>query len=83
MFQSFFKTLFGCGHQRTTFPLTPGRRIAGHPAAGANRNSTYVVCLECGQEFAYDWSQMRVGQPVAAPVPATLLPASPGPTITA
>jgi hypothetical protein len=21
---------------------------------------TYVVCLDCGKEFAYDWDQMKV-----------------------
>lgn len=21
---------------------------------------TYIVCLDCGKEFAYDWKQMRV-----------------------
>lgn len=21
---------------------------------------TYVVCLDCGKEFAYDWKEMRV-----------------------
>lgn len=83
MFQSFIKTLFGCGHERTTFPLTPGRRIAGSPAQSATRNATYVVCLDCGQEFAYDWTQMRVGQPVPVRVAPTLVAASPGPTITA
>lgn len=79
---SFIKTLFGCSHQRTTFPLTPGRRIAGQSAPNATRNATYVVCLDCGQEFAYDWSQMRVGQPVTSRVPPTLVTASPRPTIT-
>ena len=64
MFQSILNTLFGCGHQRTTFPLTPGRTSAGHPVPGAARNATYVACLDCGKEFAYDWSQMRIGQPV-------------------
>jgi hypothetical protein len=83
MIQSFFKTLFGCGHQRTTFPLTPGRRVAGHPASSTNRSATYVVCLDCGQEFAYDWTQMRVGQPVTSGVAPTLVTASPRPTITA
>jgi hypothetical protein len=24
---------------------------------------TYVVCLDCGQEFAYDWKKMRVLSP--------------------
>jgi hypothetical protein len=28
------------------------------------RNRTYVVCLECGKEFSYDWRSMRVGEPV-------------------
>ncbi len=65
MFQSFFNALFGCSHQRTTFPLTPGRRTQ---APSATRLGTYVVCLDCGKEFAYDWSSMRVGQPVAARV---------------
>lgn len=83
MFQSFIKTLFGCGHQRTTFPLTPGRKNAGLAAPGATRNATYVVCLDCGQEFSYDWSRMRVGQPVTSLVPPTLVAASPRTTITA
>ena len=82
MFQSFLNTLFGCGHQRTTFPLTPGRRIAGNPAPGSTRNATYVACLDCGQEFAYDWAQMRVGQLVTSRVPSTLVAAQ-RPTITA
>ncbi len=59
MLQSLLNTLFGCSHQRTTFPLTPARN--GYQAPGATRNGTYVVCLECGKEFAYDWNEMRVG----------------------
>ena len=58
MIQSLLNTLFGCSHQRTTFPLTPARRGA-YQASG--RNATYVVCLDCGKEFAYDWNEMRVG----------------------
>jgi len=30
-------------------------------------NRTYVVCLDCGKEFAYDWKAMRVGEAVDAP----------------
>jgi hypothetical protein len=26
----------------------------------------YVVCLDCGQEFRYNWAEMRVGEPVSA-----------------
>jgi hypothetical protein len=35
------------------------------------RNGTYVVCLDCGKEFDYDWQEMRIGNPVAAHAPAT------------
>jgi len=33
--------------------------------------ATYVVCLDCGKEFDYDWQEMRIGQPVSAHVPAS------------
>lgn len=71
MFHSLIHSLFGCSHQRTTFPLTPGRKNAVAPTSSAARNGTYVVCLDCGKEFAYDWNEMRVGQPVLARVPST------------
>jgi hypothetical protein len=25
----------------------------------------YVVCLDCGQEFRYNWAEMSIGEPVA------------------
>ncbi|HEX3880733.1 MAG TPA: hypothetical protein VHW24_27315 [Bryobacteraceae bacterium] len=62
MFQSFLNTLFGCAHQRTTFPITPARKGSGAPAN--NRSGAYVVCLDCGKEFSYDWKEMRVGAAV-------------------
>ena len=73
MLQSFLNTLFGCSHQRTTFPLTPGRKNA---APSATRQGTYVVCLDCGKEFAYDWDDMRIGQAVTVP-PAPAAEAQP------
>jgi len=63
MLDSVLNALFGCAHERTTFPLTPGRKPAGN---GAHRHGMYVVCLDCGQEFRYDWAEMRVGEPVAS-----------------
>ena len=60
MLQSLLNSLFGCSHRRITFPLTPGRKTA-YSAPGATRNGTYVVCLDCGKEFAYNWDEMRVG----------------------
>ncbi len=67
MINSFLNLFFGCSHQRTTFPITPGRRsqLSGSNYSGAKRtNGTYVVCLDCGKEFAYNWRDMRVGQAV-------------------
>ena len=58
MFQAIVDMLFGCSHRRTTFPLTPERKAS---APGAARSGTYVVCLDCGKEFAYNWDKMRVG----------------------
>lgn len=50
--------LFGCRHKRLSFPMT-GKRGQWRSAA-ARPTGTYVVCLECGREFAYDWRQMRI-----------------------
>ena len=69
MLQSVLNVLFGCAHQRTTFPITPGRRNAAATPA-IPTSATYVVCLDCGKEFAYDWKSMRVGGQVVHP-PAT------------
>jgi hypothetical protein len=63
MLDAVLNALFGCSHSRITFPITPGPRPAG---TGVHRHGTYVVCLECGQEFRYDWHEMRVAEPVSA-----------------
>jgi hypothetical protein len=62
MLDSILNALFGCTHQRTTFPLTPGRTFKAN--AVAHRHGTYIVCLDCGQEFRYDWADMRIGEAV-------------------
>lgn len=50
--------LFGCWHKRLSFPIS-GKR--GQRRTGAARpTGTYVVCLDCGREFPYDWRQMRI-----------------------
>jgi hypothetical protein len=61
MLESVLNALFGCAHSRTTFPITPGRKPV---APSAHRHGMYVVCLECGQEFRYNWTEMRIGEPV-------------------
>jgi hypothetical protein len=50
-------TLFGCPHRRTTFPMT----IKASPHRKAVEiTGTYVVCLDCGKEFPYDWHKMKL-----------------------
>jgi hypothetical protein len=39
--------LFRCRHKRMSKPITRNLR-------------TYVVCLDCGSEFKYDWTNMKV-----------------------
>lgn len=70
LLQSLLNTFFGCPHRRTTFPITPTGKSAALVAHGMVRGGTYVVCLDCGKELAYDWDEMRVGGPVPQPGPA-------------
>jgi len=52
--------MFGCRHARYSFPITirPGARRTMTPGS----TGTYVVCLDCGREFAYDWQEMRIAE---------------------
>ena len=49
--------LFGCWHKNYSFPRTIRR---GRRSAAASVTGTYVVCLDCGKELAYDWKSMKV-----------------------
>ncbi len=63
MHDSVFNLLFRCHHRRTTFPMTPARK----KSAGVRDETpaeTYVVCLDCGKQFVYDWETMRLGRAV-------------------
>ena len=58
MFGKLFDAFFGCWHSNLSFPLTA--RSGARRSAAASLTGTYVVCLECGKEFAYDWREMKV-----------------------
>jgi hypothetical protein len=45
--------LYGCSHDRTTFPITL-RSDPGSPA------ETYIVCLQCGRHLDYNWTAMHL-----------------------
>jgi hypothetical protein len=54
---SLYDLLFGCHHKNFSFPLTNRR---GQRSQAASVTGTYVACLDCGKEFAYDWREMKV-----------------------
>jgi hypothetical protein len=68
MLANLFDMLFGCWHKNYTFPITANTR----DRYGAHGKTTYVVCLDCGKEFPYDWEQMKVIS--SEPAHATALP---------
>jgi hypothetical protein len=57
--------LCGCSHRETTFPRTCQASVSvdGQQSTQAE---TYVVRLECGRHFAYDWTTMRITRQRAA-----------------
>jgi hypothetical protein len=55
----FVRSLFGCAHRHCTFPITSKKQ--GAPSSeGKPPATTYIVCLDCGKEFPYDWQRMKV-----------------------
>lgn len=60
VFDSIWNALVGCRHRRTTFPLTPARPKPGETPSDTP-SETYVVCLDCGKQFRYDWEKMHIG----------------------
>ena len=57
MIAKMLDAVFGCRHSRYSFPVTI-RGVARRPQAAA-LTGTYVACLDCGKELAYDWEKMR------------------------
>jgi len=54
MLNALLDLLVGCWHRKTSFPLTA--------RSDAGTVQTYVVCLDCGRQFSYDWTRMRTGE---------------------
>lgn len=62
MIDDMLNLLIGCRHRQITRPITPAHK-PGTPAG-----ETYVACLECGKQFRYDLTNMRIQM---TPVPPT------------
>ena len=73
-----FDFVFGCSHQRCSFPITVKADLRRSPAASVT--GTYVVCLDCGKEFPYDWKEMKMvrseSRGPATPEPIAVAPGS-------
>ena len=61
MLSKVYDFFFGCTHRNYSFPRTA--KGATRRIQAASLTGTYVVCLDCGKEFAYDWQEMRVVSP--------------------
>ena len=68
----FLNVLFGCSHKKLSFPITV-RGGARRRSQAASVTGTYVVCLDCGHEFPYDWNEMKVvNRPSSSPSRAAI-----------
>lgn len=61
--------LFRCAHRHLTRPFTP---LAKN---GVPHRETYVVCLDCTKQFAYDLNEMQIGTMIDHSHDACVLPA--------
>jgi hypothetical protein len=66
MFAKLFDFLsLGCHHRRISKPFAAARTTSSsngewESVQPATRGDHYVVCLECGKKFGYDWSRMKM-----------------------
>jgi len=58
---SLIDRVFGCSHKRCSFPITVRGKL--RRSAAASVTGTYIVCLDCGLEFPYDWNAMKLVEP--------------------
>jgi RNase P subunit RPR2 len=58
MLSKLIDAMFGCRHSRYSFPITV--RAGSRLTQTGQRAGTYVACLDCGQEFRYDWREMKI-----------------------
>jgi DNA-directed RNA polymerase subunit RPC12/RpoP len=70
MIDTITNLLFRCSHRRLTRPVTPVSK------AGAPHEGAYVVCLDCGKQFAYDTTLMKLGKVIHRSEDAGVLPAN-------
>ena len=58
MIDNLLNLLFRCSHRRLTRPVAPITK------PGQPHSQSYMVCLDCGKQFEYDVSQMKMGKAI-------------------
>jgi DNA-directed RNA polymerase subunit RPC12/RpoP len=58
MIDNLLNLLLRCSHRRLTRPVAPITK------PGQPHSQSYVVCLDCGKQFEYDVSQMKMGKAI-------------------
>jgi hypothetical protein len=56
---------FSCRHRHTSQPFSAGMDTSVASSGDwspvlSMKTGYYIVCLDCGKHFSYDWSKMRV-----------------------
>jgi len=68
MLEKFLQVLsLSCRHRHTSKPFAAASVSAGRNAdwEPIGQGGHYVVCLDCGQKFDYDWRTMQVVRKVS------------------
>jgi hypothetical protein len=68
MIDTVLNLLFRCSHRRLTRPITSLSKV------GQPHGEPYVVCLDCGKQFSYDFKTMTIGKPIDTSHEAYVLP---------
>jgi len=68
MIDTLSNLLFRCSHRRLTRPVSPATK------AGQPHEQAYVVCLDCGKQFAYDTREMKLGKVIQRSDEGCVLP---------
>ena len=68
MIDNLLNLLFRCSHRRLTRPVAPITK------PGQPHSQSYVVCLDCGKQFEYDVSQMRMGKAIDRSLDVGIVP---------
>ena len=58
MLSKLMDAMLGCRHARYSFPIT--LRAGSRRNSAISQTGTYVVCLDCGKEFRYNWQEMKI-----------------------